>query len=103
MKMKFIVFSMLTLMVSLSAKAYTNVDGFYGETWLDHVDEDGFGGGNFGNGSESNPYQIHSAGALAFSRHFSAVFRCQDARTGEPGGVQLPAFARECPRGSIGR
>lgn len=66
MKMKFIVFSMLTLMVSLSAKAYTSVPGFYGETWLDHVDEDGFGGGNFGNGSESNPYQIRSAGALAY-------------------------------------
>ncbi|MBR5036627.1 MAG: hypothetical protein IKX69_05520, partial [Prevotella sp.] len=64
--MKFIVFSMLTLMVSLSAKAYTSVPGFYGETWLDHVDEDGFGGGNFGNGSESNPYQIRSAGALAY-------------------------------------
>ena len=57
---------MLLLTLSLGAKAYTNVDGFDGETWLDHVDEDGFGGGNFGNGTQSEPYQIRSAGALAF-------------------------------------
>jgi len=64
MKRKIIIFGMLTLMVSLGAQAYTNVDGFYGETWLDHVDEDGFE--NFGSGTESAPWQIRSAGALAY-------------------------------------
>lgn len=54
------------LATTLAAHAYTTVEGFYGETWLDHVDEDGFGGGNFGDGSESNPWQIRSAGALAY-------------------------------------
>ena len=44
---------MLLLTLSLGAKAYTTVDGFYGETWLDHVDEDGFGGGNW-NGNEGD-------------------------------------------------
>ena len=57
---------LLILATTLTAQAYTDIDGFYGETWLDHVDEDGFGGGNFGDGSESNPWQIRSAGALAY-------------------------------------
>ena len=59
---------LLVLLVSLSlqVKAFTNVAGFYGTTWLDYVDEDGFGGGNFGNGTENNPWQIRSAGALAY-------------------------------------
>ena len=57
---------LLILTTTLTAHAYTDIDGFYGETWLDHVEEDGFGGGNFGDGSESNPWQIRSAGALAY-------------------------------------
>lgn len=41
-------------------------DGFVGTTWLDpgYVDEDGYL--NFGNGTQSNPWQIRSAGALAY-------------------------------------
>ena len=62
MKRLILLFSILAM--SLGAQAYTNVDGFAGETWLDHVDEDGFV--NFGDGSESNPWQIRSAGALAY-------------------------------------
>ena len=62
MKRLILLFSILAM--SLSAQAYTNVPGFDGETWLDHVDEDGFV--NFGNGSADNPYQIRSAGALAY-------------------------------------
>lgn len=44
------------------------IDGFVGPTWLDDgmVNEDGFGGGNFGDGSASNPWQIKSAGTLAY-------------------------------------
>ena len=62
MKRLILLFSILAM--SLGAQAYTNVEGFYGETWLDYVDEDGFE--NFGGGTESNPYQIRSAGALAY-------------------------------------
>ena len=64
--MKRIALLLIVVALSLGAQAYTTIAGFYGETWLDHVDEDGFGGGNFGNGTQGNPYQIRSAGQLAF-------------------------------------
>ena len=54
------------LMVSLNASAYTEVPGFDGETWLDHVNEDDIFNPNFGNGSEGNPWKILSAEGLAF-------------------------------------
>lgn len=57
----------LIVLASMSCQALA-LDGFVGTTWLDDgmVDEDGFGGGNFGDGSASNPWQIRSAGTLAY-------------------------------------
>ena len=63
--MKRVILLISILATTLGVQAST-VAGFVGETWLDHVDDDGFGGGNFGTGSQSNPYQISSAGALAY-------------------------------------
>ena len=54
------------LMMSLNASAYTEVPGFDGETWLDHVSEDDIFNPNFGNGSEGNPWKIQSAEGLAY-------------------------------------
>ena len=42
------------------------LDGFVGETWLDHVDEEGIFNPNFGNGSKGNPWKIRSAQGLAY-------------------------------------
>ena len=42
------------------------LDGFVGETWLDHVDEEGIFNPNFGNGSKVNPWKIRSAQGLAY-------------------------------------
>lgn len=54
------------LMVGLNASAYTEVPGFDGETWLDHVNEDDIFNPNFGDGSKDNPWKILSAEGLAF-------------------------------------
>ncbi|MBQ6033119.1 MAG: hypothetical protein IJL29_08930 [Prevotella sp.] len=54
------------LMVGLNASAYTEVPGFDGETWLDHVSEDDIFNPNFGDGSEGYPWKILSAEGLAY-------------------------------------
>ena len=46
---------------TLSIHAYTNVEGFVGETWYDHRSQDF----ESGEGRESDPYVISSAGQLA--------------------------------------
>lgn len=56
----------LILLMGITAKAYTTVPGFVGETWQDHKDMDDIFNPNFGNGSQENPWKIKSAMGLAY-------------------------------------
>ncbi|MBP5277461.1 MAG: leucine-rich repeat protein [Prevotella sp.] len=57
---------MLIFLMGVTAKAYTTVPGFVGETWLDHKNQDDIFNPNFGNGSQNNPWKIKSAEGLSY-------------------------------------
>ena len=68
MKFKLFLKSLILIALTCLPCRALALDGFVGPTWLDDgkVNEDGFGGGNFGRGTEANPYQIKTAGTLAY-------------------------------------
>ena len=62
---QFLSILLLTVLACLPVRVAA-LDGFVGDTWQDHYSADGFGGGNFGNGTQSNPYRIRDAATLAY-------------------------------------